>query len=208
MTFTRRLMLGAGAFVLPLTAVMALGAVPASAQRTSATVEGGTITCSGIKGSVTFTPPLTNSGTAQETATIVKIKITKCKNLSGATKVPKKGSASSDIATSTSTDSCASLEGTSSTPDSTTIKVNWKPSSIAYSGATYGNFTVTTGPPPKDYEELVLPAAGYPGTTTNSYADSNSTATIVLGETQATLANTCATSSLKSIKIVSGSDST
>jgi len=192
-------MLTSGAVLLPLAAVVFV-AGPASAGSNAT----GTIQCTKITGTVSFTPPLTNTGTAAETATTVKLKISKCAADPKASAVPKKGTVSSNIATPTSTDSCGSLLGTS-TPTSDTVTAKWSPTSINSSVGSYSGFTISTGPPPKDDEILNLPGTGGTSSTAGSYAGSGQTSTLTLGESQSSLAATCSTpAGLKSIKIISG----
>src|ERR1700689_2793470 len=89
---TRKLMLPAGAMALPFAAVITIGAGPASAAKSNPTGTGNP-TCTKVKGTIKFSPPLTNAGTAAETATIAA-SATKCK---GGTPNPTKVSATATI---------------------------------------------------------------------------------------------------------------
>jgi hypothetical protein len=197
-------MLVTSALVLPISAVVLVGATSASAARSS--VPGGTITCSAVKGTITFTPPDKTGGTLIETSTIVKVTVSKCKNAVGATAIPTKGAVLSNIASGTGTNNCTSLVGPQ--PTSQTLSVTWTPAADGSSSSTYSNFTsVTSGG--KEGFELPDPSSSPPGTgaTTGSYAEaSGSTAEAISNKTTTQLLAACnGKKGLKSIKIVKGS---
>jgi hypothetical protein len=192
-TFTKKIVLGAAALALPIASIAMVGVGTASAARTGTTGTG-TLTCNGIKGSITFKPALKNGGTAAENTTI-KITVSKC---TGGTPNPKKGTVKQDISTSTSTNNCLSLQ----TSSAQSLTVKWAggilPSTSAYSG-------YTTGTAGNGDEEFILPDSGGTGSTSGSYTNSTSSATAVLNESSSTIATKCGTAAgVKSLKITSG----
>jgi hypothetical protein len=195
-------MLVTSAFVLPISAVVLVGATSASAARSS--VPGGTITCSAVKGTITFTPPEVTGGTALETSTIVKVTVSKCKNQSGATAIPTKGTVNTNIASGTGTNNCSSLVGVQNTPQ--TLNVTWTPSADGTSSSTYSNYDAITSP--KAGFQLPDPSSSPPGTgsTSGSYAEpSGSSAEAISNKTSTQLLAACnGKKGLKSIKITKG----
>jgi len=199
---SRKLMLATGALLLPVAATALIGVGSASAARSNP-AGSGPITCTGIKGTITFTPALTNTGTAPETATVVKITVTKCKNAVGATgAAPKKGSVNENIVASGATDSCASLTG-GGPPSPETLTVNWKngdgSSTSSYSG-------YTTGANGAGDEGFILPNTGGTGSTTGSYAEgSGSTSAAYSNQKETALTAECAGAGIKKLTIKTGS---
>jgi hypothetical protein len=132
-----KLVLGATAFVLTLTAV---GVAPAGAAGIAKVNEIGVITCGQITGSITYNPPLTNSGTAPETS-IVRLLIPQCVNAGGATVIPTQGRVRVKMVAPAGVDSCSSLLPT---PDTLTIR--WRPGRISRSTSTYSGYDAVTDP--------------------------------------------------------------
>jgi len=184
---TRKLMLAAGVMALPFAAVITMGAGPASAAKSSPTGSGNP-NCSKVKGTIKFSPPLTNSGTAAETATIAAT-ATKCK---GGTPVPKKVTTKASITGGTS--GCSSL-ATAAPP---TLTETYSPGSISPSAISGGTESSTTSP------HIAFSITGE--TTTGSYANAGGTSvTATTNETSAAFAAACgSTKGLASLKIVSG----
>jgi hypothetical protein len=195
-------MLATGALLLPVSAVAMIGVGSASAARVSP-AGSGPVKCTGIKGSISFVPPLTNSGTAPETTTEVVITITKCKNQPGATgAAPKKGTVHENIVAPGATDSCGSLEGTGP-PTPETLTVNWK-NGDGSSTSSYSGYTVSANG--AGDEGFVLPNTGGTGSTSGSYAQaSGSTAAAYSNLTASQLAADCAGAGIKKLTIKSGS---
>jgi hypothetical protein len=202
---TKKLMLVTSALVLPISAVILVGATSASAARSS--VPGGTITCSKVKGTITFNPPETTGGTKTELTTFVKVTVSKCKNAGGATAIPKSGSVDTNIATGTGTNDCSALSGEQDT--SQTLNVTWDPSSDGSSSSTYSNYESATSGSGDAGFELPDPSSSPPGTgsTSGSYSEaSGSTATAFSNKTATQIFATCnGKKGLKSIAIKSGS---
>jgi len=182
-TFTRKLMLATGALLMPVSAVAMIGVGSASAARSNPAGTG-TVTCTKIKGSITFKPPLKNGGTATEKTTI-KVTVSGC---SGGTPNPSKGTVKQVISSGTSTNNCTSLS--TSQPESLTIK--WAPSSISPSTSSYSGYSVGTAG--NGDAEFILPNTGGTGSTIGSFAEgSGSTATAALNKTSAQIAAACGT---------------
>ena len=199
MKLSRKLILGAGALVLPLTGVVMMGAGSASAARSSV-VGTGVLTCTSIKGSITFTPPLTTSGTAPETSTIVKVTVKKCTGSTNGN--PSKGTVNTNIATPTSTDGCGTLASGSSTPE--TLAVTWA-GGFSGSSSTYAGFNPATDAPPGPAEAgFTLPQSGT-GSTSGSWAEgSGSTSTTYSNKTASQILAECNGAGLKTLKLTEG----
>jgi hypothetical protein len=200
---TKKLMLVTSALVLPISAVVLVGATSASASR-SLTVQTGTIHCTGVKGTITFTPPEKTGGSAIETSTIVKVTVSKCKADPTASAVPTKGAVSTNIASGTGTNNCSSLVGVQNTPQ--TLNVTWTPASDGTSSSTYSNYDAVTSP--KAGFQLPDPSSSPPGTgsTSNSYAQASGSSALALSSKTSTqlLAACNSAGGLKSIKITKG----
>jgi len=199
---SRKIMMATGALLLPLATVAMVGGT-ASAARSHVNTTG-TITCSGIKGTITFKPPLKNGGTATETSELVKITVTKCKTASGTPTVPKKGKVASNLATGTGTNSCASLTG-GGPPSPETLTVAWSPGSLGHSTSSYSGYDIATNG--AGDEGFSLPqAAGGTGATTGSYAEmSGSVATAFSNQNATQLGNECAAAGIAKLTLKSGS---
>jgi len=189
-------MLAAGALALPLVTVVALGSTTAGASSRTGTTGTGTVSCTKIKGTITFKPPLTNTGTATENTT-VKITVSGC---TGGTPKPKKGSVKEDISTATSTNSCLSLNNSS--PE--TLNVKWSPASIAGTTTSFSGYMA--GSNMAGDEGFVLPNSGGTGTATGSYPTGSATASAYSNETESQITAACGTTAgLKKLKVTSGS---
>jgi hypothetical protein len=180
-------MLAAGAMALPFAAVITIGAGPASASKSNPTGTGNP-TCTKVKGTIKFSPPLTNSGTAAETATIAA-SATKCK---GGTPNPTKVSTSATITGGTS--ACSSL-ATAAPPTLTEL---YTPNTISPSAINGGVETSTTSP------HIAFTITGE--TTTGSFANAGGTSVnAATKETSAQFSAACSSSKgLAELKITSG----
>jgi hypothetical protein len=192
-------MLATGALVLPLSAVALVGGTASAAKSHSSTV--GTITCTGIKGSITFTPPLVNGGTKTETKQTVKITVSKCKAASGTPTVPKKGKVSSNLASGTGTNSCASLTG-GGPPSPETLVVKWS-NGLGTSTSSYSGYDIATNG--AGDEGFSLPNSGGTGTTTGSYASSSSTAQAFSNQNATQLGAECGGKGIAKLTLKTGS---
>jgi hypothetical protein len=188
-------MMAMTAAVVGLTIMLA--PVAASARPAAAINQPGTVACTGIKGTITFAPPLTLSGTSPEKTTIT-MTVTKCKTSGGGVK-PKKGTVSQTISKTGSTNNCSSL--TSSQSESLTVQ--WAPSSkINPTTASFSGYTV--GSNAAGDEGFILPNSGGTGTAVGSYAEASGvTAAAYSNETSTQLSSACA-AGLASLKITSG----
>jgi hypothetical protein len=173
--------------------------VGAASAKGSPVAQPGKVTCNKISGTISFSPPLTLTGTATENTT-VKITVKGC-SVSGGTVKPKKGTVNKDISTATSTNGCTSLGN--SMPE--TLTVDWAPASkIAPTTASFSGYAVATNG--KGDEGFSLPNSGGTGSTIGSYAQSSGvTATAYSSETSSQLASACSSpGGLASLKITSG----
>jgi hypothetical protein len=214
----RRIMFGAAALALGTgSLVVGLASSASASVRNIPTVTAnGTAACgkastgtNGISGTITFTPPLKNGGTASE-VTSVKIKEKDCTTT--ATNLAHggtlKGKVKQSISSPTSTNSCTGL--TTSAPETLTVKWTWENSHavkldnvtntvISFSGY---NIVSSTNPPwtVSGDEGFQLPGNGSGGGGTSSGTGSflgtdggaSSTAVAYLGLTAAQLATDCA----------------
>jgi hypothetical protein len=185
---TRKLMLAASALVLPLAAVATIGVGTASAARSSTTGTG-LVTCTKVKGSITFSPPLTNATIPSDVATISAT----AQGCSGGTPTPTKITTTSTITTANAT--CAGLA--SAAPP--TLTESFTP---VVTGTTISGGTESFGATP-DLNFTISGAATQP---TGSYYNSASTTSVyaLTSETAAKFSAACAKKGLKKLKIKSG----
>jgi hypothetical protein len=180
-------------------AMVSMGGVASAHSGSAAVAQPGSVSCTKIKGSISFNPPLTLNGTSTENTTI-DITVSGCSASGGGVK-PKKGVVNQDISTSTSTNGCTSLEN--SQPENLTV--TWAPGSkISPTAASFSGYSVATNG--AGDEGFSLPDSGGTGSTTGSYAQASGvTATAYSNETASALASACSSSGgLKSLKITSG----
>ena len=213
----RKIMFGAAALALGTgSLVVGLASSASASVRNIPTVTAnGTASCgkastgtNGISGTITFTPPLKNGGTASE-VTSVKIKEKDCTTT--ATNLAHggtlKGKVKQSISSPTSTNSCTGL--TTSAPETLTVKWKWlnahgvaldnvTPTVISFSGY---NIVSSTNPPwtVSGDEGFQLPGGSSPtSSATGSFigtdGGASSTAVAYLGLTATQLANDCASS--------------
>jgi len=201
---TRKIMLTVGALMLPAAFVLTIGTTTAGAAK-SATTSPGPITCKGVKGTITFTPPLVSGGTATETSTIVSVTVTKCKNAPHVTgTVPKKGTVSVNIASGTGTDNCTSLSGNTVSPESLTV--TWtSPAGLGTSTSAYSGYDGGVVSGGKDGFKLPNTNSGT-GSTTGTFAEaSGSTAAVYSNKTSAQLAAECSGGGISTLDLAKGS---
>ena len=202
------LALGTGTLVVGLA-----GSASASVVNPPSVTANGTATCgtaghSGITGTITFTPPLKNGGTASENTT-VSIKEKPCTdtatNLASGGKL--KGKVKESLSSLTSTNSCTGL--TTSAPETLTIKWSYKNASgvsldtiantvISFSGY---NIVSSTNPPWATAGDQgfqlpggTSPTASATGSFLGTDGGASSNAEAFLGLTAAQLASDCASS--------------
>ncbi len=195
----RKLILGVAVIGLPLGAVSAVAATGVAMAK--AINQPGTLDCSGIKGTVTFTPPL--SFTAQTVKTVISATVSGCTPTGGGLK-PKSGKATSTV--TMSNDSCTGLTGGSTTPQ--VLKTKWAPSTkIKPTSITFSGYDIVTNG--AGDEGFSLPqASGGTASATGSYvgsdAGASSTAQAFLNETGGQIATQCNTG-ISKLTISSGS---
>jgi hypothetical protein len=196
----RKLILILTALALPISVLSVFAVGAASAKGGGAIDQPGTVSCTKITGTITFSPPLTLTGTSPENTTI-DMKVGGCTDTGGGV-APKKGTVSKDISTASSTNGCTSLSN--SQPE--TLTVTWAPASkISPTTAAFSGYAVSTNA--KGDEGFSLPNSGGTGAATGSYAEASGvTATAYSSESSSALATACESSGgLKSLKIASGS---
>ncbi len=158
MKVTRKLMLAAGALVLPLAAVATIGVGSASAARSGQVNGTGLVKCTKITGTVNFSPPLKNGGTAAETTTVTAA-ATGC---SGGTPNPTKVSSTATI--TGGNNACTSLA--TSTPP--TLAGTYLPAgSLNPSSTSGGTETEQTSPDLGFTISGATTTGSFPSTTTN-----------------------------------------
>lgn len=164
MRFPRKLVMAAAAVALPVSGIAVLVA-PGIASAGGSPVTGtGTVTCTGVKGTITFSPPLVPGGTGTSTTTI-KVTLTKCTTGGGSniTKVTK-GTVTST--SSGSNDCTGSL--TTSKPESLTTTWKSTPSAVPTS-TSFSGFNLNTSP-----EGFTLPNTGGTASGTGSFGGTDS----------------------------------
>lgn len=198
MKFTRKLTYAA-AVTLPFLALSAIGAGTATAGPAAIT---GTVTCTSVTGSISFTPALTSTGAGTETNEPVKLTVKGC-TITGGTHKPKSGVITGNL--KGSPDTCQSLLfGTSSQTIGLTTK--WTPLSDKTSKTSFTGFNSVTDPSGTYMGDqgFQLPNTGGSGQTTGSYADSAPTATAYTNQTPATLGTLCGGAGVTKVTIVTG----
>jgi len=123
----------------------------------------GTVTCSNVSGTITFNPPLSNSGTSPETTTISL-------NASGCTQTGSNAQVTSGTATATipgSTNACTSLL----TSKPVAVGVAWTPSSVHATVATFSGYAVVMNS--AGDIGFGLPASGGTASVAGSFAGSD-----------------------------------
>jgi hypothetical protein len=193
-TLARRLLIGSGALALALATVIVMGAGPAQAQGSRDPT--GVITCTKIKGTVTFRPPLTNTGTAPEASAVVKLTIKDCHDQMGATVIPVRGKVDTNMATSATTNTCAWWVDP---PGPATVIFTWH--LLPSSTSTFSTWSGTVG----SKIGLTLPNVGGTGDTVNSYAEGSGTTMTAVSPTTEAQFETACVRGLKKIDFTSGS---
>jgi hypothetical protein len=185
---TRKLMLAAGALVLPLAAVATIGVGSASAARSSTTGTGLT-TCTKVTGTIKFSPPLTNATIASDVATI-SATATKCK---GGSPVPTKVTTSSTITTSNATCNGLASAAVPTLTEAFTPVVTGQ----TLSGGTEA-FSITP--------DLNFTISNMASSASGSYYNSASTTKVyaLTSEKYATFSAACAKKGVKELKIKKG----
>jgi hypothetical protein len=194
----RKLVMGVAAVGLPLGVLSTV--VGTGAAFAGGSIQPGTLTCTAIKGTVSFKPTLTM--TPQTVKTTIKITVSGC-TPSGGGATPTKGTASSSSTTAGQT--CTSLATGSTTPQTLTTK--WSPTSIAPSTVTFSGYNPATNG--MGDEGFSLPNTGGSASGSGSYMDgdsgASSTAVAYTNLTEAKLAADCAGKGFKKLSIKSGS---
>ena len=163
------------------------------------TVAAGTVSCTNVTGTVTFTPPLSNSGTSPET-TKISLTASGC-TTAGSGASPVTGATASATIQSP-TNGCVAL--TTSKP--VAVAVAWSPSSVHASVASFSGYAVVTQGGDIGFG---LPGTGGSATVAGSFAGTDhgakSTAATYSNLTSTELLTACGTpAGVSSLTIASG----
>jgi hypothetical protein len=172
----------------------------AAATTTTAAVAIGAITCTGITGALTFSPPLTTKGAAAE-STAINLKASGCTTAGSTGPAVTAGTGSATISSATS--SCTGLL----TPRALTINITWSPSTIRPSVLTFSGYSAAMNS--AGDEGFTLPTSGGTAKVTGSFAGSDlgatSTAQTFSNQTGTQLLASCGSSAgLASLQVTSG----
>jgi hypothetical protein len=172
----------------------------ASPTTTSLTLATGGVTCTGMTGSLTFTPPLTNKGGSAE-STAIALSSSGCTAKGSNVSTVTGGTASATI--SSTSNSCAELI----TSRALTINIAWAPATIRPSVLTFSGYGGTTAP--SGGEGFKLPNPGGTAKVTGSFSGSDhgasSTAVALSNETTTQLLTACGSpAGLTSVQVTSG----
>lgn len=177
------------------------GAAAAPTTTTTAAVASGTIACTGITGSLTFSPPLTTKGTAAE-STAINLQAAGC--TASGSNAPAVTASTATATISSPTSSCTGLL----TPRALTITITWSPSTIRPSVLTFSGYGAAMNS--SGDEGFTLPTKGGTAKVTGSFAGSDqgasSTAQTFSNQTGTQLLASCGSSAgLASLQVTSGS---
>jgi hypothetical protein len=176
------------ALALPLAVVWQAG--PASA----ATAAPGTITCTHITGTITFTPALHATGTSNTEVAKTRTTSTGCTVSTG--KAPSKGVTTSSITTTSTNDSANACAGLATSRPVTEHAVWTHTPLIAPSTVKFSGLMVATEPVSGD-AGFTLPNTGGTASVTGSYPGTDhgatSTATVYINMTAAQIFTACGT---------------
>jgi hypothetical protein len=181
----RKIMLGVLAVGLPV-GLLAVVVTPSLASASPAAKTGkGTYNCKKITGTLTFSPPLTNTGTKAEKVAI-KTTSSSCK---GGTPAVTKSSATATL--KLSTNSCSGLAGGS---NAVTLKITYT------NGASASTYKATSSGGISGTKATFTTT----GNVTGSYPAMGATSTANIKQSVATIENECSKSGVKSLTISSG----
>lgn len=173
----------------------------AATTTTTAAVSSGDVSCTGITGALTFSPPLTTKGSAAE-STAVSLRASGCTTTGSSGPAVTASTATATI--SSTTNSCAGLI----TSRPLTVTVTWSPSTIRPSVLTFSGYSPVMNS--SGQEGFTLPAAGGTAKVSGSFAGSDlgggSTSQIFSNQTGTQLLTACGSSAgLASLQVTSGS---
>ena len=200
MKLSRKLFLTSAAIALPLSMLAVSGVAGASSAKKK--VDGtGTVTCSGAKGTITFSPPLKTTGPFTTETTTAKITFSGC---SGGTPNPTKGTVDQSLSNASSTNSCTGI--LTSKPE--TLNVKWKPGKLDGSTTSFSGYA--EGSDSAGDAGFTYPNSGGTGSTAGSFPSTKgATSASYSNMTQAQIVTACGTSGgLSKLTIVQGSTTT
>jgi hypothetical protein len=183
----RKLIMGAAALAMPLTAV---ATVAATSTASAVTVGKGLYNCTKVTGTITFSPALKNGGVSPETSTVTTT-ATGCKSVVGHTAKPLPTKVIGKAKITSSTNDCANL----ATPRPATLKLTYTP-------LVAGSTLAAT-----ESETVVGTAVTFQlsGSLTGSYPSSSATGKGKLTQTSTQLGAACGGAGLAKVTIASGS---
>ena len=192
------------ALFLPLVVVVTTAAACGSSPTSSApkvVVATGDVSCTGVTGTVSFAPSLTNTGKSPESASI-SVTSTGC-TTSGSDVHVTSGAGTATL--SDPTNSCTGLV----TPRQLTVDITWTPSTVHSSEVTFSGFSVATNGPGGG-GGFTLPSASGTAKVSGSFAGSDhgagSTSAVYSSDTVTKLLAACGSAAgLASIPVTSGS---
>jgi hypothetical protein len=185
----------------PTTTTTLAGQAATPTTLAGGTVATGSITCTNVTGTVTFNPPLTNSGTSPETTSIA-LNASGCTTTGSNVSVVQSGTATTTI--QSTTNGCTSL--LSSKP--LAVAITWAPRTTHASVVSFSGYAIVNDA--ANHIGFGLPASGGTATVAGSFAGSDngaaSKSTTYSGLTTTQLLAACASASgVPSLALVSGS---
>jgi hypothetical protein len=203
----KKLLLIAAAVAVP-TGLLVGGGLAAAAPPAGVNATNATVTCTSLKGTATFTPPITSSEAAGTTKTTISATtVTGC-TAAGVTVTISKGTASGSFSeTHPAENGCSGLAGQLIVTGS--LKVKWASTPTLSSGNSVATIKTVYGTIASDgHAEFEIPGpGGTPGTVTGSFEGTDhgatSTTTAETVKTAVSLLSTCSKSGLSSIALKS-----
>ena len=186
--------------VLACTAVLASACGSSSSSGSTAPAAAtGAVTCSNIIGGLSFSPPLTATGSGPETASI-RLQASGCTTSGSSVSTVTSGTAKVTLTSPDST--CAGVL----TLRSVALTIRWAPPSILPSTLTFSGYSIVSKP--SGSGGFTFPDPGGTAKVTGSFAGSDggagSTATIYFDPSVAQIQTVCRSSGLASIPVTSG----
>ena len=187
-------------FLASFGAACSSGSSSSTSTTSAATLATGKVSCSKVTGTITFVPPLTNSGTSAETT---KVAYTASGCTPSGSNVSTVASAQGSATITDSTNGCTGI----ATSKPVKLAVVWSPTTIRSTAVSYSGYKVAANAS-GDYG-FTLPNPGGSATVTGSFSGSGgatSTASTYSDSTAAQIATACASSAgLASLTLTTGS---
>ena len=194
---TRAVALGVVALAAVATLAAGCSATPSASSSTSGmpTVATGDVTCSHVTGGISFSPPLTSTGTAAQ-STRISLTATGCTTSGSHTPVVTRGTAPS------TTSACSGVL----TLRSVALTIHWTPTTIRPSTLTFPGYNIVSTP--SGSAGFSFPSSGGSASVVGSFAGSDrgaaSTAALYFDPSVAQIQAVCKSSGLASLPVTSG----